>query len=89
MSPISDPNLVFYLYYGYKYNELEFVCSESKKWSDLPPKLEACQLSSIFLVIFKHFLWDMNNKKWCDGFYIQFRQSLAKETFSYDEYLKS
>ena len=24
-----------------------------------------------------------------NGFYIQFRQSFAKETFSYDEYLKS
>ena len=24
-----------------------------------------------------------------DGFYIQFRQSFAKETFSYDEHLKS
>ena len=35
------------------------------------------------------FLWDMNNTKWCDGFYIQFRQSFAKETFSYDEHLKS
>ena len=35
------------------------------------------------------FLWDMDFKKWCNGFYIQFRQSFAKETFSYDEYLKS
>ena len=35
------------------------------------------------------FLWDMNNKKWCNGFYIEFRQSFAKETLSYDEYLKS
>ena len=34
-------------------------------------------------------LWDMNNTKWCNGFYIEFRQSFAKETFSYDEYLKS
>ena len=25
----------------------------------------------------------------CGGFYIQFRQSFAKETFSYDEHLKS
>ena len=33
-----------------------------------------------------HFLWDMNHT---NGFYIQFRQSFAKETFSYDEYLKS
>ena len=32
----------------------------------------------------------INNKTKCwDGFYIQFRQSFAKETFSYDEYLKS
>ena len=36
-----------------------------------------------------NFLWDMNNTKWCNGFYIEFRQSFAKETFSYDEYLKS
>ena len=34
-------------------------------------------------------LRDMNNTKWCNGLYIQFRQSFAKETFSYDEYLKS
>ena len=34
-------------------------------------------------------LWEMNNTKWSDGFYIQFTQSFAKETFSYDEYLKS
>ena len=37
----------------------------------------------------KHFLWDMNNTKWRNGFYIQFRQSYTKETFSYDEHLKS
>ena len=37
----------------------------------------------------QHFLWDMNNTKWSNGFYIQFRQSLVKETFSYDEHLKS
>ena len=30
-----------------------------------------------------------NNKKCCNGFYIEFRQSFAKETFSYDEHLKS
>ena len=35
------------------------------------------------------FLWDMNNKKWSNGFYIQFKQSFAKETLSYDELLKS
>ena len=35
------------------------------------------------------FLWDMNKTKWCNGFYIEFRQSFAKETFSYDEHLKS
>ena len=35
------------------------------------------------------FVWDMNNTKWCNGFYIEFRQSFAKEKFSYDEYLKS
>ena len=32
---------------------------------------------------------DMNKTKWCHGFYIQFRQNFAKETFSYDEHLKS
>ena len=32
--------------------------------------------------------WE-NKTKWCNGFYIQFRQSFAKETFSYDEHLKS
>ena len=35
------------------------------------------------------FLWDMNLKKCCNGFDIQFRQTFAKETFSYDEYLKN
>ena len=35
------------------------------------------------------FLWDMNNKNWYNGFYTEFRQSFAKETLSYDEYLKS
>ena len=35
------------------------------------------------------FLWDMNNTKWCNGFYIEFRQSFAKETFSHDEYFNS
>ena len=29
----------------------------------------------------------MNNTKWCNGFYIEFRQSFAKETFPYDEHL--
>ena len=33
--------------------------------------------------------WDMNKTKCWNGFDIQFRQSFAKETFSYDEYLKS
>ena len=33
--------------------------------------------------------YDANNTKWCNGFYIEFRQNLAKETFSYDEHLKS
>ena len=31
----------------------------------------------------------MNNTKCCNGFYIEFRQSFVKETFSYDEHLKS
>ena len=38
---------------------------------------------------FKHFLWDINKTKWCNGFYIEFRQNFAKESFSYDEHLKS
>ena len=29
------------------------------------------------------------NTNWCNDFYIQFRQNFAKETFSYDEHLKS
>ena len=36
-----------------------------------------------------YFLGDMNKTKWCNGFYIEFRQNLEKETFSYDEHLKS
>ena len=35
-----------------------------------------------------NFLWDMNNSKLCHSSYIEFRQSFAKETFSYDELLK-
>ena len=35
------------------------------------------------------FLWDMIKLKCYNGFYIEFRQSFAKETFSYDEHLKS
>ena len=31
----------------------------------------------------------MNNKKWCNGFDIEFRQNFAKETLSCDEHLKS
>ena len=35
-------------------------------------------------------LYRVNYKtKWCSGFYIEFRQNFAKETFSYDEHLKS
>ena len=34
-------------------------------------------------------LWDMDKTNLCNAFYIQFRQGFAKETFSYDEYLKS
>ena len=32
-----------------------------------------------------HFFWNVVS----NGFYIQFRQSFAKEAFSYDEHLKS
>ena len=35
------------------------------------------------------FLWDLDKTKWGNGLYIQFRQSFAKETFSYDEHFKS
>ena len=42
-----------------------------------------------YIYIYIAFLWDMNNTKWCNGFYIQFRQNFAKETFSYGEHLKS
>ena len=35
------------------------------------------------------FLWDMNSPKWCNGFYIEFRQSFTEDTFFYDEHLKS
>ena len=29
----------------------------------------------------QHFLWDLNNTKWCNHFYIEFRQHFTKETF--------
>ena len=35
------------------------------------------------------FLWDMDKTKCYNGVYIEFRQSFAKETFSYDEHLES
>ena len=34
-------------------------------------------------------IYDIHFNHGTNGFYTQFRQSLAKETFSYDEYLKS
>ena len=34
-------------------------------------------------------LRDLNDAKWCNGFYIEFKQNFTKETFSYDEHLKS
>ena len=46
-------------------------------------------LTALHFLFFFDFLWDMNITKWCNGFYIKFRQSFAKETFSYDEHLKS
>ena len=30
----------------------------------------------------------MDKTNWCNGFYVQFRHSFTKETFSYNEYLK-
>ena len=35
------------------------------------------------------FFKKQNILKWYNGFYIEFRQNFAKETFSYDEHLKS
>ena len=32
--------------------------------------------------------WKYQDCDNCNGFYIQFRQTFAKETFSYDEHLK-
>ena len=60
-------------------------------WYGMSEILLVGQISHIRYIcwICQHFLWDMNNTKWYNGFYIQFRQSFAKETFSYDEYLKS
>ena len=37
----------------------------------------------------QYYLWDLNNTKCFNGFYFEFRQSFAKETFSNDELLKS
>ena len=37
-------------------------------------------------IFFLYIIWKPN---WCNGFYIEFRQCFAKETFSYDEYSKS
>ena len=39
-------------------------------------------LTALRLALFR----DMNVTKWCNGFYIEFRQCFTKETFSYDEY---
>ena len=46
-------------------------------------------LGYIYLITGQHFLWDYNNTKWCNGLYIEFGQNFTKETFSYDEHLKS
>ena len=51
----------------------------SQKPSSLPVKLQYTSIS----------LWGINNTKWCNGLYIQFRQYFAKETFFYNEHLKS
>ena len=48
-----------------------------------------CSLFEYYILNIDHFLCDMNNTKWCNGLYIKFRQSFAKETFSYDERLKN
>ena len=42
-------------------------------------------LTALRLAVF----WDMDKTKCCNGFYIEFRQIFAKETFSYDEHLTS
>ena len=39
-------------------------------------------------LVYKWKCSDMNIAKLCNGFYIEFRQSFAKETFPYDEHLK-
>ena len=41
------------------------------------------------IVMASNFLRDMKNTKWCNGLYFEFRQNFPKETFSYDEHLKS
>ena len=51
--------------------------------------LRFCWQSLFNEQLVEHFLWDMNSTKLCNGFYIQFRQSFTKKTFSYDEHLKS
>ena len=57
------------------------------RFTDFFPVLRNCLMDKLSYK-YKE-LWDMNNTKWCNGFYIEFRQSFAKKTFSYDEHLKS
>ena len=58
-----------------------------------PPLLARAMQRVIYIVgltaIRLAFLWDMDKTKCWNGSYIQFRQTFAKETFSYDEHLKS
>ena len=55
--------------------ELKIPTSTLKNWVTLCKDPKICHLC--------------DNTKCCNGFYIEFRQSFAKETFSYDEHLKS
>ena len=43
----------------------------------------------IIISILIYYTWDTDKTKCCNGFYIQFRQSFAKETYFYDEKLKN
>ena len=63
--------------------------SEKKRLEAVSKKKEREELLAQENSTASIFLWDMNKTKWCNGFHIKFRQNFAKETFSYDEHLKS
>ena len=75
-----------------------FVCVKEPDWNTLRGKIQLtnhfrfvcvvwiyCRLLSIFIISEISIDFCLH----CNGFYIQFRQSFAKETLSYDEMLKS